>query len=51
MNLALPRNYAIMLSTSRAADDKKSRSKVYPPEKRPIKRHLQAISICRIISD
>jgi hypothetical protein len=33
MNLALQKNYAIMLSTSRAADDKKSRFKVYPPGK------------------
>jgi hypothetical protein len=51
MNLALQRNYAIMLSTSMAADDKNSRSKVYPAGKRPIKHHLQSISICRIIPD
>jgi hypothetical protein len=34
MNLALQKNYAIMLSTSRAAVDKKSRFKVYPPGKK-----------------
>jgi hypothetical protein len=37
-NLALRLNYAIMLSTSQAAGDKKSRFSVCPPGERAMKR-------------